>query len=191
VDKCFQFDIDPFLHFPDPFEGHLAGQVDPRDPLAPPEVGALPVGGVGLGRKVERAFGGDLGDHLDHPGVGGDVGIERDRRHLFQVAVKRCDIGVVRIAVDGEVDLYPPVVGVADPLHHFRRGEIVREVAQAIVLPPQVDGVRTVMDGDPEFFQVPGRGEEFGFLHCVVPWMFGWRYRMGCYLYSSCFKFQV
>ncbi len=123
--------------------------------------------------------------------IGGYVGIERDLRHFFQVVVERDDIGVVRIAVDGEVDLYPPVVGVADPLRHFRRGEIVGQVSETIVLSPEVDGVRTVMDGDPEFFQVPCRGEEFGFLHNLVPWKLGWRHRIGCYHYSSCFKFQV
>lgn len=165
VGKDLQFGRHVAAGFADRLQGHLPGQVDAADALLLPEESAAPGGGIGLGREMDGAFRDDAADGGDDPGIGGDEGVEGDRRHLFQVAVQLLQFVGVGIAVDREVDLHPPVVGIGHGLGHGGGSEVVGLAPQAEAGTAQVDGVGAVVDGHLEFFEVPGRGQEFGDLH--------------------------
>jgi len=162
VGEQFQLHLGFLCGLDDRRQGHLPGEVDPANPLLLPEPDAAPVNGVGLGGKVDRLVRGDLVDQLDDAGVGGNPGVEGEGGDLLQVFGQAGQLVVARIAVDGQVDLHPVLMGMGEPRSHLRGGEVIRQIAQAEGLAPQVDGIGAVVDGNFQFFQIARRGKEFG-----------------------------
>ena len=51
-------------------------------------------------------------------------------------------------------------MGKSNRLLHLVHGKIPGKISQTEILPGQIDGVRTKMNGDLEFFKISGRGQE-------------------------------
>jgi hypothetical protein len=56
-------------------------------------------------------------------------------------------------------------MGVTDSLGKFCCREIAGQVTEPEGLSSKINGVSAIMDGDPQFFHIPGRGEKFWFFH--------------------------
>ena len=103
--------------------------------------------------------------HLDNAGICGYVSIERNGGRFFQEMPERRQICVVRVAVDRQINLYLPVMGVTDSLDKFCCREIACQVTEPEGLSSKINGVSAIMDGDPQFFHISGRGKKFRFFH--------------------------
>lgn len=75
------------------------------------------------------------------------------------------DVVVLGEAVEDDVDFFVLGVGDVDGGLDVVVGEVVGEFAESEDGSADVAGVGAVFEGDFEFFEVAGGGEEFGFFH--------------------------
>ena len=75
------------------------------------------------------------------------------------------DVVVLGEAVEDDVDFFVLGVGDVDGGLDVVVGEVIGEFAESEDGSADVAGVCAVFEGDFEFFEVAGGGEEFGFFH--------------------------
>ena len=65
--------------------------------------------------------------------------------------------------VAGHIHLDLVFMGIGDGLLHFVHRKIARKISQTEILAGHIDGIRTKVDGDLEFFEIAGRRQQLRF----------------------------
>ena len=166
VDEDFQLHVGAALaDFFDFFERELTREDDAADAVALPEFDRRPVDGVRLHGKVNRQLGIGLFDDHNQARVGHDERVRAGGNGGREVAQGGVELVVVRLGVDGEVEMLAKGVCFADAVFQVVVGEFVAAHAQGIARRARVNGIRAVSEGIAHGFHGAGGGKEFDVSH--------------------------
>ena len=166
VNEDFQLHVGAALaDFFDFFERELTREDDAADAVALPEFDRRPIDGVRLHGKVNRQLGIGLFDDHNQARVGHDERVGTGSDGGREVAQGGIELVVVRLGVDGEVEMLAEGVCFADAVFQVVVGEFVAAHAQGIARRARVNGIRAVSEGIAHGFHGAGGGKEFDVSH--------------------------
>ena len=166
VDEDFQLHVGAALaDFFDFFERKFAREDDAADAVVLPEFYRRPIDGVRLHGEVNRQVGIGVFHGHDEAGVGHDERVGASSDGWGEVAQGSVELVVVRLGIDGEVELFAQRVRLADAVFQVVVGEFVAAHAQGIARRARVNGIRAVSEGIAHGFHGAGGGKEFNVSH--------------------------
>lgn len=166
VNEDFQFHFRAALaDFFDFFERELTREDDAADAVALPEFDRRPIDGVRLHGEVNRQLGIGLFDDHNQARVGHDERVGAGSDGGGKIAQGGIELVVVRLRIDGEVELFAQRVRLADAVFQVVVGEFVAAHAQGIARRARVNGIRAVSEGIAHGFHGAGGGKEFNVSH--------------------------
>ena len=131
VDEDFQLHVGAALaDFFDFFERKFAREDDAADTVVLPEFYRRPIDGVRLHGEVTRQVGIGVFHGHDEPGVGHDERVRAGGNGGREVAQGGVEFVVVRLRVDGEVEMLAEGVRLVDAVFQVVVGEFVAAHAQ-------------------------------------------------------------
>ena len=166
VDEDFQLHVGAALaDFFDFFERKFAREDDAADTVVLPEFYRRPIDGVRLHGEVNRQLGIGLFDDHNQARVGHDERVGASSDGGGEVAQGGVELVVVRLGIDGEVELFAQRVRLAYAVFQVVVGEFVAAHAQGIARRARVNGIRAVGEGIAHGFHGAGGGKEFDVSH--------------------------
>lgn len=166
VDEDFQLHVGAALaDFFDFFERKFAREDDAADAVVLPEFYRRPIDGVRLHGEVNRQVGIGVFHGHDKAGVGHDERVGAGSDGGGKIAQGGIELVVVRLRIDGEVELFAQRVRLADAVFQVVVGEFVAAHAQGIARRARVNGIRAVSEGIAHGFHGAGGGKEFNVSH--------------------------
>ena len=166
VDEDFQLHLRATLaDFFDFFEREFAREDDAADAVVLPEFDRRPIDGVRLHGEVDGQLRVGVFHGHDEAGVGHDERVRASGDGGSEVTQGGVKFVVVRLGIDGEVELFAERVRFADAVFQVVVGKFVAAHPQGIARRARVNGIRAVGEGVAHSFQGAGGGKEFDVSH--------------------------
>ena len=169
-----ELDGDVFADGGDFFDRKLARQHDAGGAKRLPRFDGRAVDRIGLRADMERHLWHRLAGDRKDAEVGDEQRIDADAFEVVQVVRQSCEVAVMRVDIDGHIDLCRMRMRKRDGFGKLFLRKVAAERPQAERLAAEVDGVGAIEHSHLEFFECPRRREEFGFLlnHSISPLRF-------------------
>ncbi len=166
VDEDFQLHLRATLaDFFDFFEREFAREDDATDAVVLPEFDRRPIDGVCLHGEMDGQLRVGVFHGHDEAGVGHDERVRASGDGGSEVTQGGVEFVVVRLGIDGEVELFAERVRFADAVFQVVVGKFVAAHPQGIARRARVNGIRAVGEGVAHSFQGAGGGKEFDVSH--------------------------
>ena len=166
VDEDFQLHVGATLaDFFDFFQREFAREDDAADTVVLPEFYGRPIDGVRLHGEVDGQVRVGVFHGHDESGVGHDKRVRGGGNGGREVAQGGVEFVVVRLGIDGEVEVFAECVRLADAVFQVVVGEFVAAHAQGVARRTRIDGIRAVGESVAHGFHGAGGGKEFNVSH--------------------------